>query len=315
MTIFIGHQTALTYWRTHNRDWKQPASQAAPRKSNSPYYSQIDTGILWKLDIDEKPISILVSSEANRRRSQNLLPYIWSESHPSRSFCKITKDLYVSTPEAVFLQLGKSLDLIELITVGYELCGSYGLRNQSEKGFLRRESRTNPHLIKRYLEKCNGIHGVKNAKRASRYIIEGSASPMESLLTMLLCLPPSLGGFGLPHPELNRPIEVSKGGLSVLRCDLCWPEQQFALEYDSDTFHSSESKLHLDSSRRTALEKTGLHVVSATKYQVFNRSKLHDLAKTISKKLGKRLLPVPLDFTQKQDAIYHAAFDSRWSLT
>ena len=239
MAIFIGHKTALTYWRTHDRNWAQPISRAAPQENNSPYYAQMDTGILWKFGIDEKPVSILVSCKANMRKSQNLSPRIWSGKHPSRSFYKIAQDLYISTPEATFLQLGKELSLIQLITIGYELCGSYGLSVQSSSGFLRREPRSNPQLIERYLEKCEGIHGVKAAKRASSYLIKGSASPMESLLSMLLCLPPSLGGFGLPRPELNYPIETNEGSVAMRRCDLCWPDQRFALEYDSDTFHSS----------------------------------------------------------------------------
>lgn len=229
MTIFIGHKTALAYWRTHDRNWAQPISQAMPQSYNSPYYAQMDTGILWKFGIDEKPVSILVFHEVNRRRSQGLSPHIWSGKHPSRSFYKIAQDLYISTPEATFLQLGKELGLIQLITVGYELCGSYGLSAQSSSGFLRREPRSNPQLIERYLEKCEGIHGVKAAKRASSYLIKGSASPMESLLSMLLCLPPSLGGFGLPRPELNCPIETNEGSVAMRRCDLCWPDQQFAL--------------------------------------------------------------------------------------
>ena len=163
----------------------------------------MDTGILWKFGIDEKPVSILVSCKANMRKSQNLSPRIWSGKHPSRSFYKIAQNLYISTPEATFLQLGKELSLIQLITIGYELCGSYGLSVQSSSGFLRREPRSNPQLIERYLEKCERIHGVKAAKRASSYLIKGSASPMESLLSMLLCLPPSLGGFGLPRPEMS----------------------------------------------------------------------------------------------------------------
>lgn len=73
-----------------------------------------------------------------------LSPRIWSGKHPSRSFYKIAQDLYISTPEATFLQLGKELGLIQLITVGYELCGSYGLSAQSSSGFLRREPRSNP---------------------------------------------------------------------------------------------------------------------------------------------------------------------------
>lgn len=308
MAIFIGHKTALAYWRTHDRNWAQPISQAAPQENNSPYYSQIDTGILWKFGIDEKPVSILVSCKANMRKSQNLSPRIWSGKHPSRSFYKIAQGLYVSTPEATFLQLGKESSLMQLITIGYELCGSYGLSAQSDSGFLRREPRSNPQLIERYLEKCDGIHGVKAAKRASSYIAKGSASPMESLLSMLLCLPPSLGGFGLPRPELNFPIETNEGGIVMRRCDLYWPDQRFALEYDSDTFHSDASKLHLDSSRRSTLEKAGVHVVSVTKNQVFDRGQLFNLATIVSKRLGKRLSPTPFNFSQKQDEIYHVAF-------
>ena len=308
MAIFIGHKTALAYWRAHDRNWSQPISQATPQESKSPYYSQIDTGILWKFGIDENPVSILVSHEANRRRSQGLSPRIWSGKHPSRSFYKIAQGLYVSTPEATFLQLGKESSLIQLITIGYELCGSYGLSAQSDSGFLRREPRSNPQLIERYLEKCDGIHGVKAAKRASSYIAKGSASPMESLLSMFLCLPPSLGGFGLPRPELNFPIETNEGGIVMRRCDLYWPDQRFALEYDSDTFHSDASKLHLDSSRRSTLEKAGVHVVSVTKNQVFDRGQLFNLATIVSKRLGKRLSPTPFNFSQKQDEIYHAAF-------
>ena len=229
--------------------------------------------------------------------------------HPSRSFYKIAQDLYISTPEATFLRLGKEPGLIQLITVGYELCGSYGLSAQSSSGFLRREPRSNPRLIERYLEKCEGIHGVKAAKRASSYLIKGSASPMESLLSMLLCLPPSLGGFGLPRPELNCPIETNEGSVAMRRCDLCWPDQQFALEYDSGTFHSDASKLHLDSGRRSALEKAGVHVASVTKNQVFDRGQLFNLATIASKRPGKPLSPTPFNFTQKQDEIYQAAFE------
>lgn len=308
MAIFIGHKTALAYWRSHNRNWAQPISQAAPRESNAPFYSQIDTGALWKLGIDEKPISLLVSKEANRRRSQNLSPHIWSEKHPSRSFYKVAEGLYMSTPEATFFQLGNSLSLVQLITIGYELCGSYGLNDQADKGFVRKDPRSNPQFIKRYLDKCSRLHGIKTAKRASNYIVEGSASPMESLLSMLLCLPPLLGGFGLPRPELNFPVKTDERTNLVRWCDLCWPNQRFALEYDSDTFHSSKSKLHLDSSRRSILEKAGIHVVSVTKNQVFDREQLFSLAKIVSRKLGKRLSPTPFDFAQKQDEIYRAAF-------
>ena len=209
MAIFIGHRTALAYWRTHDRNWAQPISRAAPQENNSPYYAQMDTGILWKFGIDKKPVSILVSCKANMRKSQNLSPRIWSGKHPSRSFYKITQDLYISTPEATFLQLGKELSLIQLITVGYELCGSYGLSVQSSSGFLRREPRSNPQLIERYLEKCEGIHGVKAAKRASSYLLKGSASP-SGKLAFDVTLPSSFIGRIWPARSLTTLLRPTR---------------------------------------------------------------------------------------------------------
>lgn len=175
MAIFIGHRTALAYWRTHDRNWAQPISRAAPQENNSPYYAQMDTGILWKFGIDKKPVSILVSCKANMRKSQNLSPRIWSGKHPSRSFYKIAQDLYISTPEATFLQLGKELGLIQLITVGYELCGSYGLSAQSSSGFLRREPRSNPpsspNVISRNAKEFTG------SRRRNEHRVTSSKGP------------------------------------------------------------------------------------------------------------------------------------------
>ncbi len=54
---------------------------------------------------------------------------------------------------------------------------------------------------------------------------------------MLLCLPYSLGGYGLPHPTMNAemplPKNVAATGRSSLRCDLYWPAVRLDVEYDS----------------------------------------------------------------------------------
>ena len=62
---------------------------------------------------------------------------------------------------------------------------------------------------------------------------------------MLLCLPYSLGGYGLPHPTMNAemplPKNVAATGRSSLRCDLYWPAVRLDVEYDSAEFHSAEA--------------------------------------------------------------------------
>ena len=174
MAIFIGHKTALAYWRTHDRNWAQAISQATPQENNSPCYAQMDTGILWKFGIDKEPVSILVSHERNRRRSQGISPRIWSGKHPSRSFYKIARNLYISTPEATFLQLGNELSLIQLITIGYELCGSYGLSAQSSSGFLRRDPRSDPNSSSVISKNATEFMGLK---RQSEHQVTSSKDP------------------------------------------------------------------------------------------------------------------------------------------
>ena len=96
---------------------------------------------------------------------------------------------------------------------------------------------------------------------------------METKLTLLLCLPFKLGGYGLPYPELNYPLydtQFKKPKKELYRCDLCWPKLKLAIEYDSHQFHATNNKLALDSRRRIAIEQYGLHVISVTKQQVYS---------------------------------------------
>ena len=53
-----------------------------------------------------------------------------------------------------------------------------------------------------------GIYGARRAARYARYVQDCSASPMETNLFLLLCLPTSEGGYGLPLPELNADLPI-----------------------------------------------------------------------------------------------------------
>lgn len=228
---------------------------------------------------------------------------------PERSFIPISSSTYVSTPEACFLQMARGIPLVKLIVMGYELCGSYAVSpHYRESPLIKRQPRTSIPKLKAYLGKVKGVRGSGRADKALRFMIEESASPMETALAMILCLPPSLGGFNLPKPKMNYPITTNRetnylGDKKVLRCDLCWPEKKFALEYDSDLFHAESRKINKDSKRRTLIEAEGYHVISVTKNQIYDKAALRNIVDVSSRYLGKRIRISTQNFDSKHDEL------------
>lgn len=80
---------------------------------------------------------------------------------------------------------------------------------------------------------------------------------METKIALLLSLPTSMGGYGIPQPDLNAQVTHSFSGArhpERFRCDLYWPTVKLALEYDSHQYHASSEKVVLDSTRRMKIE-------------------------------------------------------------
>lgn len=138
------------------------------------------------------------------------------------------------------------------------------------------------------------MQGVAKARRALRHIVEYSASPMETALAMLLCLPASMGGYALPAPRMNHGVNPSKrrrfaADSRCYYCDLIWPEANLALEYDGFEFHSKQSKVADDAVRKAKLLERGVTAVSLTKGSVRNLIELDRVATVVAKRLGRRL--------------------------
>ena len=218
----------------------------------------------------------------------------------------IGKRLMVSSPEFCFLQMAEILSLTELIELGYELCGVYSLPNHADqkvpkRGFYNREQLASTKNLELLLDSMPGVKGHRKAVRALRYLQDGSASPMETKLAMFLTLPYQLGGFGFVMPELNYRIDLTKNARKYFSkdyyvCDLFWPDERIAVEYDSDQYHTGADRIANDSRRRNALTAIGIRVVSVTKQQLFNRGELEEVARTISSHMGRRLFSKKSNF-------------------
>jgi len=205
----------------------------------------------------------------------------------------------VSSPEFCFLQLANQLPLPRLIQLGYELCGKYSIPvrgdlNAPEKGFYKRDSLTSVNALQAFIDRMPGINGHRMATHALRYILDGSASPMEAKLAILLTLPYKLGGFNLYLPELNYRIVPSKtvkqsASKSFYSCDLYWPDYDLAVEYDSDLCHTGSKRIASDSKKRNTLALMGISVITVTKEQIYSKTELEKVARILANHLDKRL--------------------------
>ena len=190
------------------------------------------------------------------------------------------------------MQLACELSLIDLMMVGYEFCGGYRLdkENDPEQGFRKEPALTSVAKLNSFVARATGLKGCKNARKALRYIADGADSPMETALTLLLCLPYRHGGYGFALPRLNYHIEVDlPAGKQTYRGDLYWPKERVDIEYDSDTYHATTERINRDATRRTHLSLAGVSVITVTRTQIMNVARMRVVAELLSKKLKKRL--------------------------
>ncbi|WP_139651126.1 hypothetical protein [Raoultibacter phocaeensis] len=189
--------------------------------------------------------------------------------------------------------MASRLSLIELIQLGFELCGIYDLLSEGDD-IPRCAPLTTVAKLISSIENMPHAACRKKALRAVRYIVENSASPKETELVMLLCLPYKLGGYGIKAPLLNHRIKVTKTGKrftsnDFFEVDLYWPESRLIGEYDSDKYHKGERKKTKDTARRNALEAMGYTVVNVTFDLLKSREATDEAANAFSQLTGHQL--------------------------
>ncbi len=305
MNMYLSHISALE-WLTHAK--AEPlATSAADRRKRLPRRDGIalpSAGKVTREDIDRlagsglgfltPPVHLLVSSDELRMRCAAARCHVRSGPFPARSFLPVIAGTFSSSPELAFVQMAETLDCPRLIKLGDELCGIYGIETVGIVDFDRESPFTTVKQLERFLLKAERMPGLAKAQQAVRYIAPGSASPMETAIVLLFCLPPRLGGYGLPSPVMNGRADFKKQAClkpsdKRYRCDLLWPAADIAVEYDSFLHHGSRSKMADDARRRNDLLARGTTVVSITGRTVWNLIELDEIARLLARRMDKRL--------------------------
>lgn len=267
MTYFIGYESALDiliwensyssrYCGGHPCGFSK--TRATPKGGKRPDSNLLQSALLPSQLRSSDTVHVCIGEDSVRSRACGLSCHVWTGPKHG-SFFGINDEFCVSTPEACFIQMAGSLPLIHLIELGFLLCGTYAPSAVDLPMTCGLQPLTSLSRLNNYIDRCGGESGVVNARRALKYVRNGSASVMETKLTMLLCLPRMLGGIGLPLPELNAEILIpsnltGRTLTNVRRPDLFWPDRNVAVEYDSNEYHSVAERVVEDSRRKKRVD-------------------------------------------------------------
>lgn len=292
--------------------WADPAlaTRIAPvekpvRGSTSPE-SVRDQSVLRAARLEatsERPLHVLVPSAGERIRCQGVIPHVWSTQLPDHALYQLTPEVFLASPQFCLQGISARNNLIKAVVTAMEICGNYGRTPHANEGFYRRPPLARLSELRAHFDHNHG-YGAKKARRAVRHAVEGSRSPMETVVILLFTLPVEMGGCGLPAPEVNVRIEIPPDlqaalGKPYVVVDLCWRGVRIILEYDSYLWHSTGVAVDSDSTRNEGLRDLGWMVRSVTAGMLTNDRMRRHLVAKVMERFGRKLPATP-QFDQLQ---------------
>ncbi|WP_139652098.1 hypothetical protein [Raoultibacter phocaeensis] len=311
MMIVLSHTSALEFWRFGNEHLlyhpeRFPAADMIGEGVQNLSVSRIKRIRSQGFEFLSEPVHLLVPNAKLRTVRKNAVCHVCPKRVPRGSFIRISDDVYACRPEFAFVQTAHLVKYPLAVFTGLELCGAFRMPVGEQPVLFQGPPLTSAAALTEYLQRCGSMPGIVQAKRALRFIRDGSESPMEANLVILLCFPITLGGYGIPLPVLNQSIPTTEAirkatGRSSYRCDLLWPEAGLAVEYDGA---EHEGKVPSDSIRRTALAELGIHtMITVTKQQMLNQSELDLVVNQIKRCLGIDRRSTPCDWTEQRASL------------
>lgn len=302
MAVFLSVDGSLRYWRSYapyyNREVMASPSPHASLSEGVSLLKDIDHLDLGEFADEHGELELLVSNVSKRSRSHSVTSRVVSTALPDNSFYRVKASVYACSPELLLVLFAARASIFDTIALGCELCGTYSLTESIASS--QHDAITSVADIQHFLKAAPGLNGADRCRRALRHIRNGSASPRETDLYMMLCLPSRMRGFGLEQVSLNHPLVVppwlkSKTGMSKITPDLYWEKGKIAVEYESDEHHLDSplvrryQRQHLtdDSIRRRTYEAMGVSVITVTNGEFIEYSEVSRIAQLLAKLLGK----------------------------
>lgn len=262
MPVLISHNSALELLRS------VPPQALTPQHAMSdltvselrPWRGMNDYPTLQAHGLSLLPVHFLVPSSKHQVKSPVTKLHRTSlATIPNDLVREVSPGVFASGPELTFIQMASTMSLIGAVVLGHELCGTYSHFAKMASGFYERPPLTNVARIENAIKRLQGMYGLSRAHAALRWVRDGSASPMETVVSCMLHLPVKLGGFGKQAPQLNHVVPLDKvsqriTGKKTCRIDTAYPDTATGMEFDGEGYHRNAEK---DRVRREALAHEG----------------------------------------------------------
>jgi len=318
MRAYVGYSTSVLYWLKNGMDEFDRVNIVHTKSLNDAAYTLRDLEAM-QLDLHglesstargwpdrmrkgtsaKRPLPggpayhVLVPKDVLHTRVDGYERHQWNLRVPDNSFCKVARNVYVSTPEFSFLQLAGLLSQPQLIMVGYWLCAKY--RTRADGVTIPVEPVTSVAKLRSYLDDADGCYGARKARRALSWVVNDARSPTEVGTSMLAALPTRLGGYGYGNPCINFRIDATDFGPATLdrkdrkyfEIDLYWPKKRVGVEYDG-AVHLLGEQIRKDKRRLNCLTAHGERILTVMYDQIID-----DEIRTITMNQLGKLLGVP----------------------
>lgn len=325
MKLVLDIATSAEFWRRFypaNRHPKPPSISLPPGNiytGNKPL-DMMPPWVSGELLDELGGIFYLLTFDPNQRRhSSSRIIRAWTGPLPESSFHQLSEAVFVMSPACMFLQAASILDMVQLIAFGDELCGLYSFDARTQRSFRKRTAPlTNKETVKAYLAGANGCYGRKKAAAALRYVVERSASPMETFDEMAICLPYRLGGYGIREFEMNMRIPLTPKASRIAKqqkcyADMCLPDIKLDVEHHGKLDHSNPDEMEHDRARVNALKEMGFEVIELTADQVGDLLAFEYIVQRIARLSGKRISADKLGATPERLKLRKSVFE--WNQT
>lgn len=241
---------------------------------------------------DECLLELFVPGRGERRTLRGVEFRVCPEELPRGAFLELSPRILMFSPAQYYLLKCRELtSLIDRVTLGMELCGTYAhnLPGHADLPCTFFVGQALPvEALRAYLARAKGLYGVKAARAAAELVLDNSYSPMETIVALEQCLPLELGGRGYPTAELNTEICVPEHLRHLVdrdrfKPDIYWPGTD--VEYEGFV-HNSAAAVEADKARLADIQALGIQVIPATAFTM----RTSERAELLGRQIGESLV-------------------------
>ncbi|MBQ3340122.1 MAG: hypothetical protein IJG82_11120 [Atopobiaceae bacterium] len=237
----------------------------------------------------ERPVHLLVPEQELRVNDGVRRSHVWNRTVPEGALFRIAPMVCTVSPEFNALLEMRGASRISRALTLMDYCGIFAIDEGSEDGFVRRPQLTSTVRLRDFALETRFNPCSRLLADAVELALERARSPLEAKLALALTAPREMGGFGLPKPELNSPVDVGDKGFALigrrsLEADLVWKSGGVIVEANGRLRH--EDRFGEDLTRASAFEANGYSVRFVTSLQLRSPRQMCLLAQWLMDRLG-----------------------------